>query len=277
MKKLKDVSKATGLSRRMIQEYEKSGLVDKPKSKNKYGHLQYDEEEIRRLWQLCFYKEIGYDHNKIKEIENSMEDASQPAQTLEEAIRLLEQKKERLENLIKIANMMKETEAGYDFVCEIAQDKGVENYEDTFDTLCAMADGFEHLMALDDDIVSDEFDDLIEDFTINYGDKDYSNMLEIGADIWKEYLEEDFLKVYDYIEELGRKGVMPDDLKLQGAIQSLVDKMVEIKLTSYKGAGLFLLTMAECFISSEPGEKSSANNMFKEAIMVYMEKNRCEE
>ena len=275
MKKLKDVSKATGLSRRMIQEYEKSGLMNKPEAKNKYGHLQYDEGEMRRLWQLCFYKELGYDHNKIKKLEENQE--TDTSQALEEAIALLEEKKERLDNLIRIASMMRDTEASYDSLCKIAFDEELSDYENTFDTLCAMANSFERLMELDDDIVSEEFDDMIEDLEKRSAGKDYNDFMEIGADIWKEYLEEDFLKIYDYMEMLGRKGVLPDDNKAQKAVQLLVDKLVKTKITSYKGAGLVLLTMAECF-SQTSGDGTGENpNMFKNAIMVYMENNHCEE
>ena len=230
MKKLKDVSKATGLSRRMIQEYEKSGLMNKPEAKNKYGHLQYDEGEMRRLWQLCFYKELGYDHNKMKKLEENQE--TDTSQALEEAIALLEEKKERLDNLIRIASMMRDTEASYDSLCKIAFDEELSDYENTFDTLCAMANSFERLMELDDDIVSEEFDDMIEDLEKRSAGKDYNDFMEIGADIWKEYLEEDFLKIYDYMEMLGRKGVLPDDNKAQKAVQLLVDKLVKTKITS---------------------------------------------
>ncbi len=276
MKKLKEVSKATGLSRRMIQEYEKSGLLNKPESKNKYGHLQYDESEMMRLWQLCFYKELGYDHNKIKEIETS-QDISDSEQRLEEAIALLEKKKERLDNLIRIANMMKDTEASYEFICNMAQDEEVCDYEDTFDTLCVMAKGYEQLMKLDDDILSEEFDEMIEDLVYRCGDKDYDNYMEIGAEIWKEYLEQDFMKIYDYMEMLGRKKVSPDDQKAQKAIQLLVDKLVKTKITSYKGAGLFLMTIAECFLQTADDGGKGNQNILKNAIMVYMENNHCEE
>ena len=58
---------------------------------------------------------------------------------------------------------------------------------------------------------------------------------------------------------------------------SIVDKLVKTKITSYKGAGLVLLTMAECF-SQTSGDGTGENpNMFKNAIMVYMENNHCEE
>lgn len=63
-KSLKEVSEETGLSRRMIQEYEKAPtsekykkygykpLAIKPEKVDKYGHLLYGTREVERLWQL---------------------------------------------------------------------------------------------------------------------------------------------------------------------------------------------------------------------------------
>ena len=69
MKSLNEVEKIVGLKRRAIQEYEDAGLANKPTHKNKYGYLLYDTPEIERLWQLKFYKELGYNITKIKEIQ----------------------------------------------------------------------------------------------------------------------------------------------------------------------------------------------------------------
>lgn len=107
MKKIDDVSKDTGLSRRMIQEYEKAGLAIKPEKRNKYGHLLYDTEESKRLWQLRFYKELGYDKSEIRSV---MESSSYDQQKeIEQVTKLLVQKREWLDNLIAITQMMQET------------------------------------------------------------------------------------------------------------------------------------------------------------------------
>lgn len=68
MKTLSEVSKLVGLSRRMIQEYESSGLAKTPTTKNKYGHLLYSDDDIDKLWQLRFYKELGYKKGDIEKI-----------------------------------------------------------------------------------------------------------------------------------------------------------------------------------------------------------------
>lgn len=104
MKTLNEVCEIVGLSRRMIQEYESFGLAKTPKTTNKYGHLLYSEEDIERLWQLRFYKELGYRKREIKEIYSVPDYDKQ--KSLETQIQLLEKKKKELENLIEVAKAM---------------------------------------------------------------------------------------------------------------------------------------------------------------------------
>lgn len=107
MKTLNEVVDIVGLSRRAIQEYEDNGLAVKPKTKNKYGYLLYDDSAIERLWQLRFYKELGYN---IPRIQNIFDDNTFNAEDeLERVIQELTSKREKLDNMINIAQAMKET------------------------------------------------------------------------------------------------------------------------------------------------------------------------
>lgn len=106
MKTLNEVSKIVGMSRRVIQEYEKVGLATTPTKTNKYGHLLYDDKDLERLWQIRFYRELEYDKKQIKAI---FEDPNfNKQQALESQIELLEKKKEHLESLIETAKAMNE-------------------------------------------------------------------------------------------------------------------------------------------------------------------------
>ena len=106
MKTITDAAKIVGLSRRMIQEYEKAGVAIKPTEKNKYGYLIYDDRTIGRLWQIRFYKELGYDKNAIKAVfDNPSYDHSA---ALTAQIELLEKKKQEIDNLINVAKLMKD-------------------------------------------------------------------------------------------------------------------------------------------------------------------------
>lgn len=107
VKSLKEVEKIVGLKRRAIQEYEDAGLASKPTHKNKYGYLLYDTPEIERLWQLKFYKELGYNITKIKEIRAKGKKAEK--EELGGVIEALIEKRDKLNNLILIAEMMNET------------------------------------------------------------------------------------------------------------------------------------------------------------------------
>ena len=42
MKTLHEVTQIVGMTRRVIQEYEKAGLATAPTATNKYGHLLYE-------------------------------------------------------------------------------------------------------------------------------------------------------------------------------------------------------------------------------------------
>ena len=107
MKTLNEVIDIVGLKRRAIQEYEDNGLAVKPKTKNKYGYLLYDDSAIERLWQLRFYKELGYN---IPRIQNIFDDNTFNAEDeLERVIQELTSKREKLDNMINIAQAMKET------------------------------------------------------------------------------------------------------------------------------------------------------------------------
>ena len=114
MMTLQQVVETTGMSRRVIQEYEDYGLAERPTKKNKYGHLLYNDAQIERLWLLRFYHEIGqelgrkqkFDKKKIKEILSAPDFDRE--KVLEEQIRLLTEKRERLDELIDVAKAMKD-------------------------------------------------------------------------------------------------------------------------------------------------------------------------
>lgn len=107
MKTITDASKIVDLTRRMIQEYEKAGIAIKPTEKNKYGYLIYDDAAINRLWQIKFYKELGYEPKDIKEILNKPEYDHESA--MDDIIAFLEERKRKIEDYICIARTMKET------------------------------------------------------------------------------------------------------------------------------------------------------------------------
>jgi len=123
MKSLSEVVKLVGISRRVIQEYEDAGLAVRPTKTNKYGHLLYDEERIKRLWLLRFYRELDYDKKDIIAFEKDKEDEKK----LDDIITSLVDKREKIDNLISIAKGLKEMGLGFEVLQEdIFFDENIE-------------------------------------------------------------------------------------------------------------------------------------------------------
>jgi len=123
MKSLSEVVKLVGITRRVIQEYEDAGLANRPTETNKYGHLLYDAERIRRLWQLRFYRELDFDKKDIIEFEKNKDEEKK----LDDIIESLINKREKIDNLISIAKGLKKNGLGLDVMQrEIFFDEDIE-------------------------------------------------------------------------------------------------------------------------------------------------------
>ena len=64
MKKVKDVVRISGLSKRTLQYYDDIGLMNVKRSQLNYR--LYSEEDLDRLWNIMVYKEAGLQLNEIK-------------------------------------------------------------------------------------------------------------------------------------------------------------------------------------------------------------------
>ncbi len=65
MKGVNEVCKLSGVSRRTLQYYDEIGLLP-PSAVKKSGYRQYDDENLRRLWSILFYKELGVSLGDIR-------------------------------------------------------------------------------------------------------------------------------------------------------------------------------------------------------------------
>ena len=65
MKSVNEVSKLSGVSRRTLQYYDEIGLLP-PSAVKESGYRQYDDESLRRLWCILFYKELGISLDNIR-------------------------------------------------------------------------------------------------------------------------------------------------------------------------------------------------------------------
>lgn len=62
-KKIDEVSKLSGVSKRTLQYYDDEGILPVKRSKNNYR--LYDDDTMEKLWEILWYKEMGFDLKKI--------------------------------------------------------------------------------------------------------------------------------------------------------------------------------------------------------------------
>jgi DNA-binding transcriptional MerR regulator len=99
------LSKRSGVSIRALHHYDQIGLLQ-PSEVAESGYRYYDDAAIERLWQILFYRELGFPLGDIGEILSSP--AFDRNRALTEHRSLLVQKRERLDRLIDlVSNAMK--------------------------------------------------------------------------------------------------------------------------------------------------------------------------
>ena len=98
--KINEVAKLTGVTIRTLHYYDEIGLL-KPSKITESGYRLYNEDALSKLQQILFFKELEFSLNEIKDI------VTNPAFDKTEALRnqkeLLIKKRERIDNLIKLA------------------------------------------------------------------------------------------------------------------------------------------------------------------------------
>lgn len=106
MKKLNEVCKSIGVSKRTLHYYDEIGLLS-PSEYTESGYRLYDDLAVEKLWTILLLKELGY---PLKDIKKIMEDPNFDLRnSIEKQIEILTKKKERLDQLIGYASMIKMT------------------------------------------------------------------------------------------------------------------------------------------------------------------------
>ena len=106
MKTVNQIAKQTGVSVRTLHHYDAIGLL-KPAEITEAGYRLYDEDALMRLHLIIVYRELGFSLKQISEILDAPD--FDQNRILEEQIRLLEQKREQLQNRITFARGLKLT------------------------------------------------------------------------------------------------------------------------------------------------------------------------
>ncbi|GAA0115442.1 MerR family transcriptional regulator [Clostridium senegalense] len=97
--KVKEVQSITGVTIRMLHHYDKINLLN-PSSKSDAGYRLYNDNDLEKLQQIMFFRELDFSLEEIKEILSSPKFNKNTA--LENHKKILTERKTRLENLIKI-------------------------------------------------------------------------------------------------------------------------------------------------------------------------------
>lgn len=100
MQTVNQVSRLTGVSVRTLHHYDAIGLL-KPARVNEAGYRLYDEASLKRLQNILLLRELQFPLKEIKTILNNPD--FNPAEAIEEQIKLLEMKYERLGKLLSFA------------------------------------------------------------------------------------------------------------------------------------------------------------------------------
>ncbi|MCP4135566.1 MAG: MerR family transcriptional regulator [bacterium] len=104
--KIKEVSNITGISIRMLRHYDEIGLLV-PHSRNEAGYRLYSNDDLARLQQILFFKELDFGLKEIKAIITRHD--FDPLDALKSQKTLLLKKEERLQKIISAVTTAIET------------------------------------------------------------------------------------------------------------------------------------------------------------------------
>ena len=98
-KTVKEISKITGISIRTLRYYDEIGLL-KPARVTEAGYRLYDDQELEKLQEILFYKELEIPLSDIKKIMDNPEYDKQKALAVQKS--LLERKRNCLNRIIEL-------------------------------------------------------------------------------------------------------------------------------------------------------------------------------
>ncbi|MBQ7098559.1 MAG: MerR family transcriptional regulator [Oscillospiraceae bacterium] len=106
MKTVKEVSRLTGVSVRTLHHYDAIGLL-KPARVTEAGYRLYDDAALGRLQTILLFRELEFPLREIKEMLAA--ESFDPIAALDDQIRLLELRREKLDRLIDHAKTIQKT------------------------------------------------------------------------------------------------------------------------------------------------------------------------
>lgn len=107
MKTVSQVTKLTGISARTLQYYDKTGLL-RPSQLTDSGYRLYDDDALKKLQQILFFKELGFKLKEIGEILNKPDFDQLAAFKKQKELLLL--KRNRTDRLIMLLSRLEKGE-----------------------------------------------------------------------------------------------------------------------------------------------------------------------
>jgi len=129
LKKISEITKIIGVSRKALQEYDRLGLLH-PTAKTEGGYWLYDEEAVQKITKIQMFSLVGYRRSEMKEL---LDDATDPAKHREifcDAIEKLKIKRKQLDGIILWAETMSQV-VGVPEMEVLRTSKHGDVYEDT--------------------------------------------------------------------------------------------------------------------------------------------------
>ena len=113
MRMIREVAKLTGVSIRTLQYYDEIGLL-KPKRREGSRYRLYGKEDLERLQQILFFRELDFGLNEIKEL--LKENGDNKKELFHRQRELLTAKRDRLNGLIRLLKKLERGEEALSFV-----------------------------------------------------------------------------------------------------------------------------------------------------------------
>ena len=129
LKKISEITKIVGVSRKALQEYDRLGLVH-PTAKTEGGYWLYDEEAVQRISQIQIFSLVGYKRSEIKQLLDFTTDPVKHREIFCDAIEKLKKKREQIDGIIFLAETMSQI-VGVPEMDEMRTLKRGEVYENT--------------------------------------------------------------------------------------------------------------------------------------------------
>lgn len=246
--KVKEVSNLVGVSVRTLHHYDDIGLL-KPEFVTDAGYRLYSDEDLERLQQILFFKELDFTLQEIKEIIESPDFDRKKA--LNAHKKLLIEKKNRLERLIEsVERTMNSIEGGMEM-----------NKKEMFD-------GF------DMSEIEKHKEKYAEETKAKYG---HTDAYKESAKRTAKYNKEDWARIMAKGDEINKKIVInmdkgPADSTVQEGVaefrQHITDSFYDCTVEIFRGLG-DLYVQDERFTANLDKYKEGYAKFLREAILYY--------